>query len=106
MIPQYPLLSTESILSMRFRILGLSMNCCFLLVNRNPSHLQAMLASLGRQVSYLLPLYVCGLLKAFCSFPAYENEFPFSCSLNKKSFQTKAMLNFLLECSAYFEVTL
>ena len=106
MIPQYPLLSMESILSMRFRILGLSMNCCFLLVNRNPFHLQATLASLSRKVSYLLPLYVCGLLKAFCSFPAYENEFPFSCSLNKKTFQTKAMLNFLLECSAYLNVNL
>lgn len=106
MIPQYPLLSMESILSMRFRILGLNMNCCFLLVNRNPFHLQAMLASLSRKVSYLLPLYVCGLLKAFCSFPAYEKEFPFSCSLTKKSFQTKAMLNFLLECLAYLKVNL
>ena len=106
MIPQYPLLSTESILSMRFRILGLSMNCCFLLVNRNPFHLQAVLASLSRKVSYLFPLYVCGLLKVFCSFPACENEFPFSCSLKKKSFQTKAMLNFLLECSAYLKLNL
>ena len=106
MITQCPLVSMESILSMRFRILGLSMNCCFLLVNRNPFHLQAMLASLNRKVSYLLPLYVCGLLKAFCSFPEYENEFPLSCSLNKTSFQTKTMLNFLLECSAYLKVNL
>ena len=105
MIPQYPLLSMESILSTRFRILGLSMNCCFLLVNRNPFHLQAMLAFLSRKVSYLLPLYVCDLLKAFCSFPAYENEFLFRC-LNKKSFQTEAMLNFLLECSAYLKLNL
>ena len=91
MIPQYPLLSMGSILSTRFRILGLSMNCCFLLVNRNPFHLQAMLATLGRQVSYLLPLYVCGLLKAFCSFPAFilQNGLSFSCSLYKKAFKLR-----------------